>query len=166
MLTPRLGPPSAYISARRMNPVFTMKQIVFFNNKGGVGKTTVINHLGYALEKKGKKVLFVDADPQCNLTAYNLTDPQIDAIWNGKTSIYNVVEPLVGGIGDINTAIVPHRMPSRNIWLLPGDILLSDFEQFLSERWVEVLAGREAGFRVTSGIYRWIENWGRNNAID
>lgn len=45
-----------------------MKKIVFFNNKGGVGKTTFTYHIGYALEKIGKKVLFVDADPQCNLT--------------------------------------------------------------------------------------------------
>ena len=31
-----------------------MKTIAFFNNKGGVGKTTFTFHLGYALERIGK----------------------------------------------------------------------------------------------------------------
>lgn len=47
-----------------------MKNIVFFNNKGGVGKTTFTYHIGFALEQLGKKILFVDADPQCNLSSY------------------------------------------------------------------------------------------------
>ena len=51
-----------------------MKTIAFFNNKGGVGKTTFTFHLGYALERIGKKVLFADLDPQCNLTAHICSD--------------------------------------------------------------------------------------------
>lgn len=47
-----------------------MKSIVFFNNKGGVGKTTFTYHIGFALEQAGKKILFVDADPQCNLSSH------------------------------------------------------------------------------------------------
>ena len=47
-----------------------MKSIAFFNNKGGVGKTTCTYAVGVALAKKGKKVLLVDADSQCNLTGY------------------------------------------------------------------------------------------------
>lgn len=45
-----------------------MKIISVFNNKGGVGKSTLSFHLGKALGLMGKKVLFVDLDPQCNLT--------------------------------------------------------------------------------------------------
>lgn len=143
-----------------------MKQLVFFNNKGGVGKTTLVQHLGYALEKQGKRILFVDADPQCNLTSYICNDDQINTFWNKKSSIYNVVVPLISGIGDIDSEISPYQVPGRNIWLLPGDILLSDFEQFLSERWVDVLAGREVGFRVTSSIFRYVSNWAESNSID
>lgn len=36
-----------------------MKNVVFFNNKGGVGKTTFTYHLGFALERMGKKVLLL-----------------------------------------------------------------------------------------------------------
>ncbi|EOD8992345.1 ParA family protein [Klebsiella variicola] len=43
----------------------------FFNNKGGVGKTTLVANLGAELSINfSAKVLIVDADPQCNLTQY------------------------------------------------------------------------------------------------
>ena len=45
-----------------------MKIISLFNNKGGVGKSTLGFHLGYALSEMGIKTLMVDLDPQCNLT--------------------------------------------------------------------------------------------------
>ena len=45
-----------------------MKIISFFNHKGGVSKTTSVYHLGWMLTNKGKRVLLVDTDSQCNLT--------------------------------------------------------------------------------------------------
>ena len=44
------------------------KRIALFNHKGGVSKTTTAFHLGWMLAEKGKTVILVDADPQCNLT--------------------------------------------------------------------------------------------------
>jgi chromosome partitioning protein len=45
-----------------------MKKIVFFNTKGGTGKTTICYNYGWYLAKKRKKkVLFMDLDPQVNL---------------------------------------------------------------------------------------------------
>lgn len=80
------------------------KKIVLFNNKGGVGKTTFLYHLGYALEKEGKRILFVDLDPQCNLTSNMLKDEEIQKIWDEKKSIFKSVEPSIKGTGDIATA--------------------------------------------------------------
>lgn len=45
------------------------KIISFFNHKGGVGKTTLVHNLAFALADIGQKVLIIDADPQMNLTA-------------------------------------------------------------------------------------------------
>jgi hypothetical protein len=44
------------------------KIISIFNHKGGVGKTTTTAALGWKLASLGRRVLLVDADPQCNLT--------------------------------------------------------------------------------------------------
>ena len=45
------------------------KIITFYNHKGGVGKTTLVHNIGFALADLGKKVLLIDADPQMNLTS-------------------------------------------------------------------------------------------------
>jgi len=47
---------------------YMAKQIALFNHKGGVSKTTTTFNLGWMLAKKGKRVIIVDCDPQCNLT--------------------------------------------------------------------------------------------------
>ena len=49
-------------------------KIVLFNHKGGVSKTTTTYNLGWMLATLGKKVLLVDADPQCNLSSLILGD--------------------------------------------------------------------------------------------
>jgi chromosome partitioning protein len=46
----------------------TTKVISVFNNKGGVGKTTLVWNIADTLSRKGKTVLMIDFDPQCNLS--------------------------------------------------------------------------------------------------
>lgn len=45
-----------------------MEILAFINQKGGTGKTTTCQNVGAGLMREKKKVLYVDADPQCNLT--------------------------------------------------------------------------------------------------
>ena len=42
--------------------------LTFFNNKGGVGKTSLVFHLAWMFAEMGKRVVAVDLDPQANLT--------------------------------------------------------------------------------------------------
>ena len=49
---------------------------------------------------------------------------------------------------------------------MPGDILLSDFEETLSNAWTNALAGREIGFRITSSLFRLINKIAESNRID
>lgn len=142
-----------------------VKKIVFFNNKGGVGKTTLLYHLGYALQERGKKILFVDLDPQCNLTASICQDDEIEDFWQRKESVYHSIEPLIKGTGDVKVCR-PYKDKDKNVWLLIGDILLSDFEETLSQGWIDVLGSRDRGFLVTSALFRLIEETASANKID
>ena len=45
------------------------KVISVSNQKGGIGKSSVVANLGIGLSRSGKKVLLIDADPQGSLTA-------------------------------------------------------------------------------------------------
>ena len=49
-----------------------MKIISLFNNKGGVGKSTLAFHLSHILAEMGHKTLIIDLDPQCNLTVFSM----------------------------------------------------------------------------------------------
>lgn len=71
------------------------KIISFFNHKGGVGKTTSVHNLAFALADKKQRVLLIDADPQMNLTAsmYGLStsveySTDEDSKWSKNCSIY------------------------------------------------------------------------------
>ena len=54
-----------------------MKTIAFFNNKGGVGKTSLVYHLAWMFADHGIKTLAVDLDPQANLTAMFLDEERL-----------------------------------------------------------------------------------------
>src|SRR5438128_918400 len=58
-----------------------MKSIAIFNNKGGVGKTTLAYHLAYALAEMGHRTLLLDLDPQSNLTLFGATVESLHDIW-------------------------------------------------------------------------------------
>jgi chromosome partitioning protein len=44
------------------------KLVSIFNNKGGVGKSTICWNLARTLGTLNKRVLLIDFDPQCNLS--------------------------------------------------------------------------------------------------
>jgi chromosome partitioning protein len=46
------------------------KTIAFFNQAGGVAKTSLTMNIGYQLAQHGKRVLLVDIDPQASLTIF------------------------------------------------------------------------------------------------
>lgn len=54
--------------------------ITVANQKGGVTKTTICQHLSYILAEQGRRVLCVDFDPQTNLTSSLLSEGQAPAL--------------------------------------------------------------------------------------
>ena len=63
-----------------------MKTLVLFNNKGGVGKTTLVYHLAHMLARLGHRTLAVDLDPQANLTSAFFDDERLEKIWTKESA--------------------------------------------------------------------------------
>ena len=58
--------------------------ITFFNNKGGVGKTSLVFHLAWMLAEMGKRVVAIDLDPQANLTSAFLPESELESLWGRR----------------------------------------------------------------------------------
>ena len=74
-----------------------MKIISVFNNKGGVGKTTLTYHIAQSMCEMGYKVLMIDGDPQCNLTIYSLGQDYIQSLWAEEDDFIDSVLTLPRG---------------------------------------------------------------------
>jgi ATP-dependent DNA helicase RecG len=129
-----------------MNPIPTMTPathltkkavpiLTLFNNKGEIGKTSILYHLAYMFAELGKRVVAVDLDPQSNFTAAFLSEQDIEKLWQDKEStstIYQAVKPLIS-VKDLKEPNLKEVLP--NLYLLPGDVGLSSYEEVLSEVW-------------------------------
>lgn len=144
----------------------TLPVIAFFNNKGGVGKTSLVYHVAWMYSEQGRRVLAADLDPQANLTAAFLQEDELEQIWqtprpNQPQTIYDAVEPLMRGIGDIarlNPLYPTLDGVTAQVTLLVGDLALSNFEDDLSETWPKCLDSDERAFRVTSAFWRTLQD--------
>ncbi len=130
-------------------------RLAIFNHKGGVGKTTLTVNIAAALADAGKRVLLVDADPQCNLTSYLVEGGVVDDFLDksdgpdGKT-LWSGVKPIVEATGGISE-VEPIDL-GNHIFLLPGDLRLSEFEMELSSFWGECFQRKPKGFRGTGAL--------------
>lgn len=138
-----------------MSETKDVKCIALFNNKGGVGKTSLVYHLAWMYADLGYTVVAADLDPQANLTGMFLDDDRIEKLWDsteGSGTIYNAIHPLLGGTGDIRKP--QPEEPTPGLRLVTGDMLLSKAEDQLSSEWPKCLDRDERAFRVISAIWR------------
>lgn len=141
-----------------------MKTVTFFNNKGGVGKTTLVYHLAWMLADKGIKTLVADLDPQANLTSMFLDEDRLESLWpDGEhpETIFGAIRPILRGVGDISSPHVEHV--GLNLGLIPGDLGLSSFEDKLSDAWPKCHNRDESAFRVMTAFHRVIEAGGADS---
>lgn len=132
-----------------------MKVVTFFNNKGGVGKTTtIINLASYLSIYREKKVLVVDLDPQSNSTQAILPEE----IWlefydpenrNTRKTIYDYFRDMEEGDANFNNIEIPvnEDQNSFKISLIPGHPKLSIIDDTMSKSWSETLSGDKGAIR-------------------
>ncbi|MBL7490737.1 AAA family ATPase [Frankia sp. AgB1.9] len=170
-----------------------MITMALFNNKGGVGKTTLTFHLAHMLARQGHRVLAVDLDPQANLTAQFLDEDDLATLWReqivgastggrgstassaprhdilggrrsriveGTGTIATAIAPIMEGVGDVS--LFEPVSVDDNLWLLPGDVDLSVFEDKLSAAWPNSFLGKDvAALRTTTALHRVVDHSGK-----
>lgn len=111
------------------------KRIALFNHKGGVSKTTSVYHIGWRLARN-HKVLLVDTDPQCNLSALILGDSFEEYYVANATAQQNLRDGVKAAFEGKPTpleavsCVIPSRAPTLH--LLAGHANLSEYDAALT----------------------------------
>ena len=175
----------------KLSKNFNMNIVSLFNNKGGVGKTTLAFHLSCALAEMGKRVLMIDMDPQCNLTLCCMNQEALQGIWependfiddfhNAKEkigekdfcklltkprSVHFLLKPTEDGIDDLSL-LPPLFHISENLELLPGRITINQYENRISERWSGLYMGDPLSIRTIVNIRSIAMQYANENNFD
>jgi len=150
-----------------------MKIISIFNNKGGVGKTTLTFHLAHALAELGHRTLIVDMDPQCNVTILGLDEATLDEVWKAEESyiddyvaakagstgtefeelitsprsVHFLLKPTEDGASDLDRLPPPFEI-TKNLHLIPGRLTMHLYEDAIARRWSDVYQGDPLAVRT------------------
>lgn len=156
-----------------------MTSVVLFSNKGGVGKTTLAYHLAHMMQRLGLRVLAVDFDPQSNLTSAFLDEDYLQVLWQEPQgtawyepedelflpwqprlhlgTVASAIKPIMDGTGDIE--LFDPVQVRDHLWLVPGDLELSAFEERMSAAWPRGFTGNDlAAIRTTTAFHKIVQH--------
>ena len=116
-----------------------MKRVVF-NQKGGVGKSTIAVNLAAIAAAEGRRVLMVDLDAQCNATQYLLGGEQLK---QEETVGEFFEQTLTYRFSKLNVADYVRPSPFPKLDIMPGSPTLADLHSKLESR-AKILTLRKA----------------------
>jgi cellulose biosynthesis protein BcsQ len=145
------------------------KTLALFNHKGGVGKTTLTVNMADAMSDLGLKVLVIDADPQCNLTSFYLSEKQLDTLLGESDdadggTIWSAIKPVVEGKGPIKDVTVFET--NNGVLLCAGDVLLAQYEEELPASWTGSFARKVRDYDVMCALSRASRKLGADHGVD
>lgn len=153
------------------------KVITLYNHKGGVSKTTTTFNLAHLLKDRGHKILVVDADPQCNITELLLSpiiaDLDAQSLESGVeielpgTTILTALKPRIDGdVPEVDLEKVQLVEVSERLFLLRGDVDLSDIEDSLAEAHNQRLGNKTHEKRTYVSIGDFLKRLGEKESFD
>jgi chromosome partitioning protein len=115
--------------------------IAFFNDRGGVGTTTLVYHLAWMFSDLGIRVLAADLDPQADLSAACRGQDRLEELLSAGRfpTIYNFVDESMKETAGAQPALAENL----DVSLLPlvlGDLRLSQLDDLGQERSLELTA--------------------------
>ena len=131
----------------------TLRSIAFVNNKGGVGKTTLLCNIAFHLsQSRTRRVLVIDLDPQCNASQLLLSEQQWEDVFGGSSkaarqTIWKVWSNFRRGDSGIDRDYVVHQSERFQVDVLVGHPSMSLMEDGLSNAWQEMSRGELGGLR-------------------
>jgi len=149
-----------------MKKFIRSKSLCFFNNKWGVGKTTIAYNTAVKFAEHGYKTVLVDLDPQCNLSKLTLWDTFGESLFNGRDdNVYGMLKGILKWGADVDLEI-PHAQISENLQILPGSIHLTQYENLLITAYNQAAAGQEIWYFQTSAISRYLKQYSMEYDVD
>ncbi len=163
-----------------------MKIISIFNNKGGVGKTTLTFHLAHILAEMGKKTLLIDMDSQSNLSLFSIAEDALGKIWQEEDSIIDngivsedkfkqllsqprtihyLLKPTEEGFSDSRELSPPIPL-GNNLDLIPSRLTLFSYENKIAERWSGMFLGEQLSIRTVTRIRKIAEQYAAERNYD
>lgn len=167
-----------------------MKIISVFNNKGGVGKTTLAYHLACALSELEKKVLIIDMDPQCNITLCCVNQEFLERTWAEEDefiddydtnrlaeptkflevvakprTIHFLLKSVEDGTEDLADLPPIHKL-KYGPYIIPGRLTLHKYEYKISERWSGLYQGDPLSIRTLTRLRQISETYANKYELD
>jgi cellulose biosynthesis protein BcsQ len=130
-----------------------VRSVAFFNNKGGVGKTTLsCNMASYLAKALSLSVLVIDCDPQCNATQLLLEDRVWEDLYSNRRdsanrTVLKALRHIRAGDSEVDLDLHIERSPRFGCDILAGHPSLSILEDTLSLSWGEFRQGTPGGAR-------------------
>lgn len=156
---------------------FMSKVITLYNHKGGVSKTTTTFNLAHYLAEKGKKVLVVDADPQCNMTEILLAPliSKLDAEAEKTnslndlpgTTLLDLLSPRIeGAVPEIDINDVRVININESLDCIRGSVDINTIEDAIAESHIQRFSTKTHEKRTYVAIGDFLTRFGEKNKYD